>query len=86
MEFCLGETKEVVIVGPKRNDLEQEVLSSYLPDAVIVLSTDPIGDSEAVPLLKDRTMIDGKPAAYVCKDFVCSRPVSEIQDLKALLG
>ena len=32
--------------------------------------------TSAVPLLGDRVALDGKPTAYVCRDFVCSLPVT----------
>jgi len=34
------------------------------------------GDTE-VPLLEDRTMQDGRPTAYVCRDFACRLPVTD---------
>ena len=29
----------------------------------------------ASPLLEGRTLVEGKPAAYVCRDYVCKLPV-----------
>jgi uncharacterized protein YyaL (SSP411 family) len=36
-------------------------------------------------LLADRTMLDGRPTAYVCRHFVCRLPVTEVADLVAEL-
>jgi uncharacterized protein YyaL (SSP411 family) len=36
-----------------------------------------------VPLLADRPMIDGRATAYVCRGFVCDRPVTTPQELLA---
>ena len=33
-------------------------------------------DQPGVPLLADRPLIDGAPTAYVCRGFVCDRPVT----------
>lgn len=85
LEFHLGETKEVVIVGPKGNGLEREALRRYLPNAVVALSPGPEPDPAVIPLLADRPMIDGLPTAYVCEDFVCERPVTEVEALNSLL-
>lgn len=81
LEFHVAETKEIIIIGERRNDLERMVLSKYLPDAVIVLSSDPEGDSLTTPLLKDRAMIDGRATAYVCEEFVCKRPITDATEL-----
>ena len=40
------------------------------------------GDPD-VPLMRDRPLIDGRPAAYVCRGFVCTSPVTEASSLRA---
>ncbi len=85
LEFYLADTKEIVIVGPKGNELEHEILGRYLPDAIVVSSFDPKSDSALIPLLKDRGMIGDQATAYVCEDFVCQRPVTEVGELCELL-
>ena len=44
------------------------------------------GDGRGVPLLEGRAPLDGRAAAYVCERFACQRPVSEPDELRALLG
>ncbi len=85
IEFYLSPVKEVVILGDKGSDLEREVFGEFLPNKVVVLSTDAEKDSESIPLLRDRTMIDGKATAYVCEKFVCQRPVTEVGELRDLI-
>ena len=82
LEFYLADTKEFVIVGDKGNDLERAVLSRYLPDAVVVLSSDADADASIIPMLKDRGMIDGRATAYICEDSVCQRPVVTVDELE----
>ena len=39
----------------------------------------------AVPLLADRDLVDDKPAAYICRDFVCQVPVTDTERLREQL-
>jgi uncharacterized protein YyaL (SSP411 family) len=40
----------------------------------------------AVPLLANRHVVNGKPAAYACHDLVCQMPVTSQQALEGLLS
>ena len=42
------------------------------------------GDGD-VPLLEGRGAVDGRAAAYVCEHFACQRPVTDPDELRALL-
>jgi len=77
LELYLGGSKEIIIVGEKGNELARAAGQAYIPDAIVVRSENPEGD--ALPLLEGRTTIDGKPTAYVCENFVCQRPVTEVE-------
>jgi uncharacterized protein YyaL (SSP411 family) len=85
MEFALHETMGIAIVGGTQNELAAHLSGIYLPDTVLAISTDAAADAVAVPLLEGRSMIDGQPTAYVCRDFVCERPTTTIPELQALL-
>ncbi|MEV6874722.1 thioredoxin domain-containing protein [Amycolatopsis sp. NPDC051128] len=49
----------------------------------IVLAGEP--DAPGVPLLADRPLVDGAAAAYVCRGYVCDRPVTTPEALAAQL-
>ena len=44
-----------------------------------------VGEGAEPPLLAGRGPLDGKPAAHVCRRFVCQQPVSDPQSLRAQL-
>jgi uncharacterized protein len=43
------------------------------------------GTAATIPLLAGRTLVDGTPAAYVCRNFTCQLPVTTPDALRALL-
>jgi uncharacterized protein YyaL (SSP411 family) len=54
------------------------------PGGTVVVAGAP--DAPGVPLLADRPLVDGGPAAYVCRGFVCDRPVTTPEELTATLS
>ena len=70
---------EVALVGDVRStglkSLERAVATHYVPSLVLAAGSD--RSSQIVRLLEDRTTIDGQPTAYVCRGYVCDRPVTE---------
>ncbi|MGH8962753.1 MAG: thioredoxin domain-containing protein [Jatrophihabitantaceae bacterium] len=55
----------------------------YRPPGAVIISAAP--DAPGVPLLADRPLVDGGPAAYVCRGMVCDLPVTTVGDLLAAL-
>jgi uncharacterized protein YyaL (SSP411 family) len=49
------------------------------PPGAVVVSGAP--DAPDIPLLAGRPLVAGKPAAYVCRGFVCDLPVSTEEEL-----
>ncbi|WP_072812276.1 thioredoxin domain-containing protein [Rhodococcus zopfii] len=59
-----------------------EVARREAPGGSLVVGGEP-GSS---PLFADRPLVDGAPAAYVCRGFVCDRPVTSAADLLEALA
>ena len=55
----------------------------HAPPGAVIVAGEP--DHPGVPLLADRPLIGGASAAYVCRGFVCDRPVTDPEDLIARL-
>ncbi|MDQ3219414.1 MAG: thioredoxin domain-containing protein [Acidobacteriota bacterium] len=86
IEFYLSQAKEIVVIGEPGNELLQEIWKKFIPNKVVVISDDSKTDAELIPLLRERSMIDGKTTAYVCENFVCQKPVTSVKELKEQLG
>jgi uncharacterized protein YyaL (SSP411 family) len=78
--FAAGDAVEVAIVGDPAGDATRSLLdpvwSEWRPFQVLAVAAPEASDGSAVPLLHDRVPLDGRPTAYVCRDFVCSLPVT----------
>ncbi len=74
---------EVAVVGPAGDPATAELLAvarrSTAPGLVLAWGG-PSGEP-AVALLKDRPLLAGRPAAYVCRGFVCRAPSAGPEDL-----
>jgi uncharacterized protein len=82
LDFHLSPTKEVALVGDDVSELVAVVRSTFRPH--LVLAGGPEG-TNVPPLLQDRPAVDGSPTAYVCQNFSCKAPVTDADDLAALL-
>jgi uncharacterized protein YyaL (SSP411 family) len=80
LDFHFSPTREVALVGDDTGELERVVRASFRPHLVLAG-----GLADGVPLLEDRPLVDGRPAAYVCEHFACKAPVTEPEELEALL-
>ena len=84
IEFFLGDSKEIVLMGDEDGNLGREVWSEYRPGKVVVPANGST-ESEMIPLIEGRAAIDGKPTAYVCENFACRMPVTTVEELKEQL-
>jgi uncharacterized protein YyaL (SSP411 family) len=90
MDFQLSSPKEIAVVGKDVNDFKsllEVVWRKYLPNKVVAPAT--IGDAEAVqalPLLQNRPLLEGKATAFVCQNYTCRHPVTEPQSLETQLS
>jgi len=80
MDFQLAPVKEVALAGDDTQPLERVVRRRFRPHLVLAG-----GRPDGVPLLAGREPVDGRAAAYVCERFACQRPVTEPDELAALL-
>ncbi len=88
LDLCLQKPLEVAVLGPRERADTAALLNvinrTWRPHVVLCGGG---GDaaSDAIPLLKNRGMIDGRATAYVCRNFVCSEPVTDAEALENLL-
>jgi uncharacterized protein YyaL (SSP411 family) len=83
--FAAGNAVEVAVVGdpadPRTRELLAPLWSTWRPFQVLAAAGSEAAPGSSIELLHDRPAIDGDPTAYVCRDFVCSLPVTSAERL-----
>ena len=84
LDLSLSKPRQIVIAGkrdaPDTKALLQEVHRHFLPKTILLLADGADGQKylgEKNEAIRAMSMIDGKPAAYVCENFTCKAPVTD---------
>lgn len=92
LDFVIGPSFEIVIVGDKDKQETQKIIQSinsiYLPNKVIILKEPDIKNSlieELIPFIKDYNQIKNKVTIYICKNQICQLPITDIEKMKEFL-
>lgn len=92
VDFFLGPSREIVIAGeaedPGVKKMLQAVRQRFLPDTVIIFH--PAGDADQgleilAPYIKEQRSIHGMATAYVCQNYTCQSPVTDLDKLSGML-
>src|SRR5438094_2245469 len=80
LNTVLSPSQEIAIVGDLAATATQGFLQvvhiRYLPNTVLALKQP--GESSLLPLLEGRDLVDDKAAAYVCENYACKLPVTDV--------
>ena len=91
LDYAIGPAYEIVIVGKPENEISQEMLvilnQEFLPNKVVIFKDIEDSDIEQTLVhMKEFKTQKNKTTAYVCEQFSCQRPTTEIDMLKNQLG
>ena len=92
LDASLAKPRQIIIAGAREDagthKLLRELHAHYLPNKLLLLADGKAGQQwlgERLEFLKTVGPIEGKPAAFVCRDFVCQLPTTEVETLQRLL-
>ena len=80
LDLWLSPPREIAIVGPPDSAVARAALAPFAPNTVAAF-----GPADGVPLLEGKSLVDGKPAVYVCERFACQAPVTDPAGLSGRL-
>jgi uncharacterized protein len=93
VENSLGKPRQIVIAGkkdsPETKALLKEVHRHFLANTIVILADANEGQKylgERNETLRAMSLVQGKSAAYVCENFTCKAPVTDVKALSNLLS
>jgi uncharacterized protein YyaL (SSP411 family) len=87
----IGPGYEIIIAGNKESPGTQNIINSinqkFIPNKVLILKDD-VNSEFFLPYeyLKPYGQINSKPTIYVCKNFICNLPNTNLAEAFRLLG
>ncbi len=92
LDFAIGPSSEVVIAGDLQAIDTKNMLAAlrrkFLPEKMVIFR--PIGDEPEIvqlaPYAKYMVSVDGKATAYVCRNFSCQPPTTDVREMLRLLN
>jgi uncharacterized protein YyaL (SSP411 family) len=91
LDFFFGPTREIVISGKQDDPGTRAMIASlrkgFRPNQVVLLRTPENAAALAriAPFTETQTSLEGKATAYVCRDFACQAPTTEVGEFQRLL-
>jgi uncharacterized protein YyaL (SSP411 family) len=92
LDFYLSSPTQVVIASHKIEEAQAftaEIDSYFLPNKVIVFIGSGVTDdklSGMIPLIKEKVAIQGNPTVYICENYTCKAPITDLEDLRRALS
>lgn len=87
LAFLLSTPKEIAIVGEKGEAKTEAMLTAlhgtYQPNKIVALSES--ADGQTLPLLAGKTQVDNTATVYVCENYVCQAPTTNVEAFVELL-
>jgi uncharacterized protein YyaL (SSP411 family) len=92
LDFQLANAKQIIIAGkPTAEDTQamvKVVHKRFLPNKIILLADGDKGQKELsrfLPFMEGVRMFDGKATAYVCEDYTCKLPTTDVKVMASQL-
>jgi hypothetical protein len=91
-EFLMGDPRQIIVVGERGAEdtraLLRELHAHFIPNRIMLLVDSPetrTALASGIPAIAEMHKLDGRAAAYVCRNYACQLPVSEASQLAELV-
>lgn len=93
LDFAIGPSSEIVIAGDEGDSGVQEMIRAvygqFLPNKVVAFHPKEGTMTKKIeklsPFIEDQVALGSQPTVYVCKNYICALPTTDISKLRELL-
>ncbi|KAF5425602.1 hypothetical protein C5S42_10230 [Candidatus Methanomarinus sp.] len=91
VDFYLSSPLQIVIVSQTRKEagaFVAEINRHFVPNRILLLVDSDVTVDELtdlIPLIRNKVAIQGNPTVYICENFTCKTPITNLDDLKQAL-
>ncbi len=92
LDFYLGPSVQIAILGEQGDSRTRELLKTiwtrFIPNKIITArapSKTSVEVENVIPLLQGKTLQDGAPTVYVCRNYACQAPITDVAALEQAL-
>lgn len=94
LDFLLGKSKEIIIAGEMETEETQKMLEivykKFIPNKVVSFLPKDEKKAECVvnliPFIKEHLPLEGKNSVYICENYSCKFPITDIKKLEEFLN
>ena len=88
VDYLIGSSYEIVISGDRNSEDTKNIIFQlnrrFIPNKVVVFNPINEDNSELIkiaPYVKDEKAVEGKATVYICKNFTCGMPITEVDEM-----
>ncbi|MBN1586554.1 MAG: thioredoxin domain-containing protein [Candidatus Omnitrophica bacterium] len=75
---------ELAVVGEGAEPILQAIRSTYLPNKLVAAAA-AVDPEETHPLLAGKRPVDGAPSLYICRNYTCDAPLTDLTEIRTRL-
>ena len=88
LDFMMGPSQEIVVAGDSDMETTQAMFKTiqrkFLPNKILLHRPEGAknhGIFSLAPFLQNMVPIDHKPTVYICKQYACQKPITDMDEL-----
>ncbi|MEK6777688.1 MAG: thioredoxin domain-containing protein [bacterium] len=91
LDFLVSDPMEIAVTGTRDESATQSMVRAvrepFAPNKVVAFAPEgQTGLEDGIPFLAGKVPLAGKPAAYICRNYTCKKPLTDSKEVKRILS